>query len=118
MNPWISFRIKMSLVASLRSPLRLAPSMARLMSGERFGHSNGDSGWRLRYMYITYCSNYILCTAEHKAQIKYYGTGGRKMGLAWEERTLDLALRLKYENDKICTSATQNCLDRISNVSF
>ena len=40
------------------------------------------------------------------------------MGLAWEERTLDLALRLKYENDKICTSATQNCLDRISNVSF
>jgi len=36
----------MSLVASLRSPLRLAPAMARLMSGERFGHANGDSGWR------------------------------------------------------------------------
>merc|ERR1719373_73609 len=36
----------MSLVASLRSPVRIAPCMARLMSGERFGHSNGDSGWR------------------------------------------------------------------------
>merc|ERR1719509_286730 len=36
----------MSLVSCLRSPLRLAPTMARLMSGERFGHANGDSGWR------------------------------------------------------------------------
>ena len=42
----ISFRFDMSLVASLRSPVRIAPCMARLMSGERFGHSNGDSGWR------------------------------------------------------------------------
>ena len=27
------------------APMRMAP-MARMMSGERFGHANGDSGWR------------------------------------------------------------------------
>jgi len=37
-------------MSALTKVLRMAPtrvpSMARMMSGERFGHANGDSGWR------------------------------------------------------------------------
>ena len=75
----------MSLVASLRSPVRIAPCMARLMSGERFGHSNGDSGWRSLRLRVNVEHSYA-CMKTHTLTLlsrwdkNGVGMGGKEAG--------------------------------------
>ena len=75
----------MSLVASLRSPVRIAPCMARLMSGERFGHSNGDSGWRSLRLRVNVEHSYA-CMKTHTLTLSSrwdkngVGMGGKEAG--------------------------------------
>jgi len=45
LNPFRIFKMS-ALTSMLKTVPRMTTPLARMMSGERFGHSNGDSGWR------------------------------------------------------------------------